>query len=1024
MSSSRGGKAGPRSASSRDSSLQAAAARDFTSELPDSTPQSKKKQAPKTQKSSKPAAAKPQDLDAASSPPPIPDSTPPATTSTNPKRAFPPKDHTKPSKPSSQDVDRPAKSYAKSNTAATSQSSQSFDFSKLKPFTPDNECMICSSPILLYAGSTCDHMDELCGECLLKLKLFAKQNASAITINPQTGEEEKHRATVVIKPEYQLLCDNQASAINAASNTSPTGQSATATAPPMMSNTISDPTLDVDFVSQARTRDPSCLFCHTQLSPLLLSRTPIKPATYKLLKLLLEFQSTPKNSDKYTNLQSQLAELFTELQNSGTTGKKPITNAHISKYVETNFIYNTHLDVYTLVADGIEFAETIENTCAITCKKCVQHGDNQRDYSGEREMKLDFNGFPVTYQSTPSILPPIAPINFSHTAHYTTTPANPETPADSIPLSTACSITSLAYHHASFSSLRQLQHHVQNAHHLDICTACSSVSHDFISSHPLYTHKDLLHHGRQQKHSFCTLCRHQAYDNDELYLHLIDQGNKHMMCSLCTVTTTPNPSDLAPGQPAIKKETFKFFRNKAAYVLHLHQHHNVCTHDKCKQWSSGTDPSSVRNPQRIVAFSTPLELQQHQQNVHAEKKQSGQAKKIDITAMFLSGGSTTSDSAPLPGQARQKPVVGKNDKGEEYKLSQDDILVYSRVVQLAGHHSADSLLTSLNTAPPQGSAARSTASVDIVAEGSFFNTDRRNELFPSLGSAGSTTTTGPTRTKAANQELFPTLGGGKFAVQQVPEKSKKASNTEAFPSLGGGGFKSTSSSTTSQTPASSSYTPATTVVAKSSTPTPLPQPSTKKSNLQAFINWDRVNSNQAQPQLRHKEKKIHTPDFYDYDLHQLTSDSSVPSYAQQYYQPAGGNTNASFAEAMGASKVKEEAQKDKKNLTGDHSVDFPSFLGTSATPAAVPKVKQAVVTKSGKGDQKKKGKQVVQLGLTNAWAVPTQQAATQQKPAQSNQQKQKELLNKAIFVATMSCSGHNRLDFGIERWESFGEAVG
>jgi hypothetical protein len=245
----------------------------------------------------------------------------------------------------------------------------------------------------------------LCGECIFKLRLFAKPQTSNSTINPVTGEEEVHRATVVVKPEYQAQCEQAASSAGkiTPSSPSPEGQSSspTTTGSHLVTiNDISDPALDVDFIAQCRSRDAVCLFCHVPITPLLLSKTPIKPATYQLLTLLHKMDSAPKGSNLYVQMRQEAYNLVNITHQQAALNKKTFSN-----FIETSFVYNANLDLYTLPQDGIEFAETIENTASINCKSCVANNDSQRHYTQSRTLTTTINDdFSVTYQTMPLIV--------------------------------------------------------------------------------------------------------------------------------------------------------------------------------------------------------------------------------------------------------------------------------------------------------------------------------------------------------------------------------------------------------------------------------------------------------------------------------------------------------------------------------------------------------------------------------------------------------------------------------------------
>jgi hypothetical protein len=823
---------------------------------------------------------------------------------------------------------------------------------------------------------------------VLKLRLFAKTTSSNTTINPHTGEEEQHRATVLLKSDYLAQCQEDCGKDDDQNDKK--DQKNDKKIKIESQNTISDPNLDVDFVAQCRSRDAVCLFCHLPLTPLLLSKTPVKPATYQLLTLLVKLNSHKKTSPTHLSIRKEMYNLI-----NTTFQHAKLTKKALSTYLETNFIYNANLDIYTIPQDGIDFAQTIENTAAITCKKCISNNDEQRHYSDSRILNVKLSPeLYTTYLSLPLILPYKADMSIT-TSPPTTTPLPSSSdeqiepieiqlksgelielkPSDEFhekSIDTVCTITPLDYKHSSFSSLRQLNNHTYHSHGLEICTACHGVSHDFLIERELFNRKEMVIHAKQNQHSFCNLCHHQCYDNDELYAHLVDPINQHYMCRFCTQDNIVQQNDLSQfGQIQAKKQSFKFFRNKASYILHMYHDHFVCDHPQCKQFDpydsknlSMSDPSRVQYPHKMVTFSNQFDLQQHQNSTH-NKQKSNNSKKIDLTAMFTS--TTRMTSSPnlsnQPGYLRATGVgtglhsrdvlpVLKDENGKIIKntLDIEDILIYSRVVQLSSDTQTASALqqahirvnnnvdefgnpVSNNSQNQQNNSQNQQNQQNNQTRGEKLNitsVEQYQELFPSL--SGSSTNTNQANSvysrhsgqqNTPKQDLFPALGGkGSISTQKNAQNQPKQ---DAFPSFGSS--KATAStSKVDNTPKN----PGNTNVGANIGP--VQNKNVKKNTLIDFINWNRAGEdgkNAPKTQLlKQNLVKKNPSNRYYFDYENNNTDGDILTEVGYHYEPTG-SSKSSFAAAMGNNyNFKEKnVENDKKNISGDKNVDFPTLLG-------------------------------------------------------------------------------------------------
>ncbi|CAE6424774.1 unnamed protein product [Rhizoctonia solani] len=170
-----------------------------------------------------------------------------------------------------------------------------------------------------------------------------------------------------------------------------------------------------------------------------------------------------------------------------------------------------------------------------------------------------------------------------------------------------------------------LKWHAKEKHDSILCDLCIRHKKIFAHEHTLYSpvtfglHMPSVHTRRfsaEEKakaglpdmvHPMCQFCRECSFGDDELFAHLREH---HEECFVC------------------KREGVRdqYFRNYEQLEQHFRGQHYPCTHPSCLE-------------QKFVVFSTQLDLQGHQVDVHGEQMSSRDrrdARRIDVT--FGSGG--------------------------------------------------------------------------------------------------------------------------------------------------------------------------------------------------------------------------------------------------------------------------------------------------------------------------------------------------------------------------------------------------
>lgn len=145
-----------------------------------------------------------------------------------------------------------------------------------------------------------------------------------------------------------------------------------------------------------------------------------------------------------------------------------------------------------------------------------------------------------------------------------------------------------------FDGFKQVNDHVQQAHHKQFCSTCANAKKFFPSELKLYSASDLSKHLKTGDydgftgHPSCKFCDKQYfYSEDELNQHM---RNNHQKCEVC--------HSIDPSKP-------QYFKNVDSLYKHLQSAHYPCKVPSCLD-------------QKVIVFGDLLELQTHMAKEHPE----------------------------------------------------------------------------------------------------------------------------------------------------------------------------------------------------------------------------------------------------------------------------------------------------------------------------------------------------------------------------------------------------------------------
>ncbi|XP_062231081.1 uncharacterized protein LOC133928662 isoform X2 [Phragmites australis] len=173
---------------------------------------------------------------------------------------------------------------------------------------------------------------------------------------------------------------------------------------------------------------------------------------------------------------------------------------------------------------------------------------------------------------------------------------------------------------SKFSSIKQLNGHLHQAHKLHMCTLCLEGRKVFICEQKLYTWSQLAQHmktgdsevdGSEVErsgfagHPMCEFCKSSFYGDNELYTHM---SREHYSCHIC--------QRQHPGQ-------YDYFRNYDDLELHFRKDHFLCEDEACLV-------------KKFVVFQSEVQLKRHNAMEHGGRMSRAQRNAaLQIPTSFI-----------------------------------------------------------------------------------------------------------------------------------------------------------------------------------------------------------------------------------------------------------------------------------------------------------------------------------------------------------------------------------------------------